>query len=124
MDEGSNNKATILLGREFLHAAEHGNVLKVGAFIAENFPINYQDPLTGETALHAAAGAKARDVLRVLVASGQCNYLLRDKGGRFASELAFLYGDDPAAARLLHIKERTQAAAQGVKLTRRPQTFP
>ena len=33
--------------------------------------------------------------------------------------LAFLYGRDPALARLLTIKERKQADAQGITLTRR-----
>ena len=61
-----------------------------------------------------------RKVLRVLVECGLCNFLLRDKGGRLASELAYLFGHDPAASRLLGIKERKQAEAQGLKLARRP----
>lgn len=114
------DRAMMSLGREFLSAAARAVAPKAGAFIEEGFPVNYQDPLTGETALHAAAGANARDALRVLLASGRCNFLLRDKQGRLASELALLYGDDPATARLLGNKERIQAAAQGIKLTRRP----
>jgi hypothetical protein len=108
------------LGRVFLQAAERGNAAVVGAFIEEGFPVNFQEPLTGETALHACAATRGRGVLRILVACGLCNFLLRDKGGRLASELAYLFGKDPAAARLLGIKESKQAVDRGITLTRRP----
>jgi len=108
------------LGREFLKAVERGNAPAVGAYIEEGFPANYQDRQTQETALHVSAGTRARKVLRVLLDCGLCNFLLRDKGGRLASELAYLFGHDPAAARLLGTKERKQAEAQGITLTRRP----
>jgi len=108
------------LGREFLKAVERGNAPVVGAYIEEGFPANYQDRRTQETALHISAAVKARKVLRVLLDCGLCNFLLRDKGGRLASELAYLFGQDPAAARLLATKERKQAEAQGIKLSRRP----
>jgi ankyrin repeat protein len=108
------------LGREFLNAAERGNAPVVGAYIEEGFPVNYQDRQTQETALHISAGTRARKVLRVLLDCGLCNFLLRDKGGRLASELAYLFGHDPAVARLLGTKERKQAEALGTKLTRRP----
>lgn len=110
------------LAREFLKAAERNNAPLVGAWLEEGFPANWQDRQTEETALHISAAARARGVLRVLVESGLCDYLLRDKGGRLASELAYLFGRDPAAARLLGIKERKQAEAQGITLTRKPKT--
>ena len=112
------------LGRDFLKAAERGNAPVVSAYIEEGFPVNYQDRQTQETALHISAGTSARKVLRVLLDCGLCNFLLRDKGGRLASELAYLFGHDPAAARLLGTKERRQAEAQGIALTRRPKMSP
>ena len=108
------------LGREFLKAAERGSAVAIGAFIEEGFPTNWQDNRTKETALHVAAASRAHGVLRVLLDSGQCDYLLRDKGGRLASDLAYLYGHDPVAARLLGIHERKQAKAQGIEVKRRP----
>jgi ankyrin repeat protein len=105
------------LGREFLTAAERGDAMAVGAFLEEGFPANWQDNRTKETALHVAAASQARGVLRVLLDAGQCDYLLRDKGGRLASDLAYLYGHDPAAARLLGVKERKQAETHGITLT-------
>jgi hypothetical protein len=118
------DRTTNVIGRQFLKAAERGNAPMVGAFIEEGFPVNYQDRLTLETALHISAAARARSVLRVLLACELCNFLLRDKGGRLASELAYLFGQDPAAARLLGLKERKQAEAQGIQLTRRASTSP
>jgi Ankyrin repeats (3 copies) len=113
------DRAMNAIGRKFLKAAERGNAPMVGAYIEEGFPANYQDQQSEETALHISAAVRARKVLRILIESEMCNYLLRDKGGRLASELAYLFGHDPAAARLLGIKERKQAEAQGIKLTRR-----
>ncbi len=112
------------MGRKFISAAESGNTLIVRCYIEEGFPANWQEPLTGETALHGAAGTRARATLRVLVESGRCDFLLRDKQGRLASEMAFLYGGDPAAARWLRIHERRQAAERGITLTRRPGAVP
>lgn len=108
------------LGEELLKAVERGNapavgayIPAVGAYIEEGFPANYQDRQTEETTLHISAAARARKVLRVLFYCGLCNFLLRDKGGRLASELAYLFGQDPAAARLLGVKERQAGGSAG-----------
>jgi Ankyrin repeats (many copies) len=108
------------LGRMFLRAAEQGQVSKLMVFIQEGFPVNYQDPSTGETALHIVAASRARRALRAILKTGQCDFLLRDRSGRLSSEMAYLHGGDVAVARLLGMKERKQASAQGIKLTRRP----
>ncbi|MES9822823.1 MAG: ankyrin repeat domain-containing protein [Candidatus Thiodiazotropha endolucinida] len=75
--------------------------------------VNYQDK-DGMTALHWAAAYKARPCLRILVNCGKCNYLLKDKKDRSASELAFEYGRDYAVGRLLMKKEAQQAVKDGV----------
>ena len=104
----------------FIEAAELGLGKKLQSYIDEGFPVNYQDSRTGKTALHAAASCQARSAVRVLLRSGECDHLLRDKKGRLASEVAYLIGRDPAVARLLGIKERKQGEAQGIQVTRRP----
>lgn len=119
MQEAGRDPEAVRLGREFLRAVERGDDAQVRMFLAAGFPPNWQDPETGETALHVAAGAKARAVVRLLVETGFCDYLLRDAQGRLASELAFTHGEDPALARLLGTKERKQAEAQGITLKRR-----
>ena len=75
--------------------------------------VNFQDE-DGMTALHYAASYNARPCLRILVNSGKCNYILKDKQGRYASELAFEYGKDYAVGRLLMMKEAQQATKEGV----------
>jgi len=119
MREAGRDPEAVALGREFLIAAEHGDAATIMSFLNAGFPANWQDPETGEAALHVAAACKARKVLRILLDTGFCDYLLRDAQGRLASELAYLFGEDPAAARLLGNKERKQAEAQGVALKRR-----
>lgn len=114
------DKSMSALGREFLHVARRGNLRMLSGFIEEGFPVNWQDARAGQSALHVAAAAKGRKALVVLAECGRCDFLLRDKEGRLASEMAFLFGDDPAAARLLRIHERRQAVERGITLTRRP----
>lgn len=83
--------------------------------------VNARDWQTGAAALHLTAAQGARPALRVLLATGQCDHLARDRQGRLASELAGVYGRDPAMARLLMRKELQQARAQGLDLKRRGQ---
>lgn len=118
--EQKRNALTALLGAAFLKAAEKGNSDKISAILDHGFPVNYQDPRTGQAALHIAVACQARDALRVLLKTGECDFLLRDKQGRLASEMAYLYGEDAAVARFLGIKERKQAERAGITLTRRP----
>ena len=108
------HRAMDRLGRDWIESARRGNVAAVQAWLEEGFPITYQDRLTGETALHAAAGSQARSVVRLLLPLWP-DFLIRDGQGRLASELAYLYGRDPALSRLLAIKEQKQHEAKPVK---------
>lgn len=108
------NRAINRLGRDWIESARRGNVAAVRAFLEEGFPITYKDRLSGETALHAAAGSQARSVVRFLLPLWP-DFLIRDGQGRLASELAYLYGEDPALARLLAIKEQKQHESKPVK---------
>ncbi len=119
-DEHVKDKLMLRLGEGFLEAAERGNTDALQIFIEEGFPVTWQDPENGSTALHIAAACQARGVLRVLLKNDDMDFLLRDHKGRLASEMAYLYGDDVAVARLFGNKERKQADAQGINLTRRP----
>ena len=121
-DDGDNAYATVLLGSEFLKAAGHGNRRALDVFLQEGFPVNYQDPQSGENALHLTAGHKARKAIRSLLKHEETDYLIRDFKGRLTSEVAFLFGRDPALSRLLAIKERKQADRDGIWLTRWPDT--
>lgn len=111
------------LYRDFFRAAEHGSARDVKAFLESGLDPNHCRPRLGDTVLHVAATCNARDVFRVLNASGKCDYLIRDRHGNLASTNAYLYGRNPALARLLSIKEKKQATEQGIPLTlpREPQ---
>jgi len=109
MDAGNEKERLLLiLGREFLQAAARGNVEKLRTFIDEGFSINYQSPENGLTALHRAAAAGARGTVLVLLKAGKCDHLIKDRQNRFASEHAFIFGDDEAMSRLLGWKEGKQ----------------
>lgn len=107
------------LMKEFLVAAERGNTAKIIAGLDEGYSVNYQDPQTEETALHIAAAGGARKVLRALISTGECDFLIRDRRGRLASEMAYLHSNDPVAARFLGVKERKQGEELGIRVTRR-----
>ena len=107
-------------GEEYLLAAERGDAHFFELYLSFGMPVNFQHPKTGETALHIAAARRARHIIRSALKTGQCDFLLRDKQGRLASELAHLFGRDPAITRLLGLKERAQGEAQGITVTLRP----
>jgi hypothetical protein len=104
----------------YYEAIDRGNPRKLEAVLDKGFPVDFKNPATGETALHRLAASGARAAIRAILAREQCNFLIRDNQGRLPSELAYLYGRDPALARLLGNKERKQAHAEGKELVRRP----
>ena len=91
-----------------------GDAVGVRDAIHNRADANVQDE-EGMTPLHYAAAYNARPCLRVLLKIGNLNYLIKDKKGRYASELAFEYGKDYAVGRLLAKKEAEQAAREGVE---------
>jgi hypothetical protein len=104
---------------DYYKAIDRGNPQKLKDVLAKGFPVNFRNPHTGETALHRLAASGARPAMRVLLAHKDCDFLVRDEQDRLPSELAYLYGRDPALARLLGNKERKQAAEEGIDLPRR-----
>lgn len=112
-------RAMARLGRDYLDAARRGDTAPMRAYIEEGFPATYQDERTGETAMHAAAGSQGRSVLRFLLPLWE-GFTVRDRQKRLASELAYLYGEDVAMARLLGKKEREEAAQSASIIRRRP----
>lgn len=114
-------RAMARLGREWLDAARCGDITTMRAYAEEGFPVTYRDKRTGETAMHVAAGSQGRPVLRFLLPVWQ-GFTVRDRQQRLASELAYLYGEDVAMARLLGRKEREEAAQTSSVIRRRPRS--
>ena len=108
------------LGEEWLEASRRGVATTLQLFVDGGMDVNYQDPRTGQSALHAAAGSGARQSVRTLLRTVHCDFLVRDSAGRLPSECAYLFGHDVALARLLGNKERKQAAELVVSIARRP----
>lgn len=95
-------------------AVERLSAAQLARLLAEpGVNVNVRDN-QGMTPLHHAAASGARPCIRLLVASGQCDYLIRDNQGRYAFELAIEWARDYAVGRLLAKKQAQQAAAQGV----------
>jgi len=101
------------VSRDLMNAVKAGDAVAVRDAIHNRADANVQDE-DGMTALHYAAAYNARPCLRVLLKIGKLNYLIRDKKGRYASELAFEYGKDYAVGRLLAKKEAEQAESEGI----------
>jgi hypothetical protein len=111
-------RAMARLGRDWFEAVQRGDTATVRAYIEEGFPMSHRHPTIGANALHMAAGSQARPLVRLLLPLWE-GFTLRDGQGRLASELAYLYGEDPAMARLLGRLERREAAQTGGVVRRR-----
>jgi ankyrin repeat protein len=107
------------LARHFLESCRLGLTDRVRHALEERIDVNVQDD-EGMTGLHHAAAHGARPCIRLLVNSGKCDYLIKDKYGRYASELAIEWGRDYAVARLLTKKQVQQAHRQGVPAFDKP----
>ena len=97
-----------------IDAVQQLSAVRLARVLAEpGVDVNVQDG-DGMTALHHAAARGARPCIRLLVATGKCNYLLPDNQGRYAFEMAVEWARDYAVARLLMKKQVQQAHRQGV----------
>jgi ankyrin repeat protein len=101
-------------GKELLKAAKRGDAANLQRLIDQGAPVNFTDQTDHAAALHYIAAHDARPALRVVLGSGKCDFLIRDREGRLPSEIAREYGHDRAMARLLLIKEIRQAQAQDI----------
>jgi hypothetical protein len=106
----------VSLGEQFLAAAEDADPGRLEGLAAQGAPVNYHDPKNGATALHYVAAQGARRAFRALLRIGGLDFLARDHRGRFASEMAGVYGENLAMERLLFRKEIQQAREKGIPL--------
>jgi hypothetical protein len=108
------------LVRDLFTSIKEGNADNARRMIELVVNINYQDPVTGSTALHYAAAYSAKSWLVALINSGRCDYLIRDAKGRYPSEVADELGDDLRIAGILAKKEARQAHRTGVQAWPKP----
>ncbi len=101
-------------GKALLRASAKGDMRALARLIWQRADVNVTDPKSGSTPLHYAAAFGSRPALRLLLKASDLDVLIRDRQGRLASELAGVYGHDPAMARLLLMKEGKQARERGL----------
>lgn len=90
----------------FLAAVECGDADAVARVLMEGkVDINYQEPKAGLTALHIAAGRNAIPVLKLLVATGRCDFTIKDGRGRTAADVAVTVARNLPLARYLYEKQ-------------------
>ncbi len=95
-----------------LEAAIDSNANALRTLLAGGANVNARDE-EGMTALHHVASTGARVCLRLLVATGRCDYRILDIHGRTAAELAIEWARDYAVGRLLSKHEIRQARIEG-----------
>lgn len=100
------------INETFIRAVRDNNYDKMKEYLGKGAEINHRDEF-GMTPLHHSAAGR-RIALRFLVASQQCDYLVQDKWGRYASDIAAEFSRDRAVVRLLTRKREEQAREQGV----------
>lgn len=99
----------IILPDGFLMLVKQGEAEAVAQQLADGFTeVNHAEAETGLTALHYAAARNARAIVKVLVATGLCDYTRRERYGRTAAALAAEVADNPALARYLYELEYRQ----------------
>jgi hypothetical protein len=103
-------------------AAKTGDAGTLERAVNTGADINLTDS-AGMTVLHHAIAHGAKACIRMLVASGKCNYLIRDNFGRLPSDVAFSWGTDIRIARMMAKLQRRQATRLGVNPFSKPEDW-
>ena len=91
------------IGVHFIQAAERADYDHVADYIQAGHDVNFQHPVTRQTALHLAAGYGDRALVRTIIGSGASEFGIKDRNGKTAADIAFEEGPDPVIARYLTI---------------------
>lgn len=106
-------------GQRLIECVKSGDAPAAKLLLDHGANINSQDEHK-MTALHYAAAHDARPCILLLTSFNECNYLLQDYKGRYASQLAYEWGKNCAVGLLLQKKEVRQAYVQGVSASDKP----
>lgn len=111
MERARQVREAFSVGTDLLDAVQYDRVAEVQNLLQtrpvfggkrRDIIVNVRDN-EGLTPLHRAAALGSRTIVRLLVASGRCNYSIMDEKGRFASDLALEWANDVALARWLRL---------------------
>lgn len=101
---------------QFAASASYGDLRNMQSMFEKGANVNFQEAITGATALHFAASLKSREIINWLAKRDGIDFLIKDKEGRLPSALAFEVADDPVIGRYLAKKQAAQARARGIDL--------
>lgn len=104
------------LGMALLHATKTARLAQMKELLDAGVPINFQHPITKQTALHIAAGCASEGIVDLLINTQQCNFLVRDEYDRIPWDMAKFFNPDPKIERLLLEKTKEQAKRESVDL--------
>ncbi len=105
------------LGLVLLESAKFGEQNTLREYLDCDFPINFQHPLTGRTALHNAMAGNKSEYAEVLMDSGHCNYLLRTNvDNKLACDYSYYNCTDRDLADRLDIETMKQAIKKGIDI--------
>lgn len=99
-----------------LHATKTARVTEMRELLEAGVPVNFQHPVTKQSALHIAAGCASKSVVDLLVATQRCNFLLRDQYERIPWNMAHFFNPDSSIEKLLLKMTKEQAQRKSVNL--------
>lgn len=105
------------LGLVLLESAKYGDQDTLREYLDCDFPINFQHPLTGRTALHNAMAGNKWEYAEILMDSGRCDYLLRTNVTEdLACDYSYYGCTNSVLADRLDIETMKQARERGVDI--------
>lgn len=97
-----------------LDAAKSGDADLTRELLEGGAKVNFQDPVSGATALHFAAAIEAFRVVEVLLEAKGVDHLVKDEEGQFASARAWEVAENSDLGTMLMEREIKQAQSQGL----------
>ena len=94
--------------KTFFEAVEEGDAETVFECLKRGRDPNMRRVGYGDTALHIAASRNARNIIRVLAKEETTDFMALDSKGRSASQIAYMFGGNPALSRYLRLKAEHQ----------------
>lgn len=105
------------LGLVLLESAKYGDQDTLREYLDCDFPVNFQHPLTGRTALHNAMAGNKWEYAEILMDSGRCDYLLRTNvTGDLACDYSYHNCKNSDLADRLDVETMKQAIERGVDI--------
>lgn len=109
----------------FIEAVRTGNVEAVKRMIADGYrDFDHPEPDTGLSAVHYAAARNAVAILKLMIATGPCDFTRKDRQGRTPATLAVEVADNPVLGRYLYDRQyrqnpHAQPAGDAASITRK-----